>query len=116
MITAVCGIYANVCDRSFIDQYVVIGTWSVEFENCTHVVLKQIRLHVSINRFIRVRPMTTLFKNLTFEQNIDRHMINNVRIRTRARKSELNNVKIDTAPRHFNTSFITTYDELFNDI
>ena len=87
MITAVCGIYSNVCDRSFIDQYVVIGTWSVEYENCTHVVLKKIRLHVSINRFIRVRPMTTLFKNLTFEQNIDRHMINNVRIRTRARKS-----------------------------
>ena len=40
---------------------------------------------------------------------IDRHMINNVRIRARKKKLELDDSNIEIDPNYFDTSFISTY-------
>ena len=50
-----------------------------------------------------------LFKATPERKLIDRHMINNVRIRARQKKLQLENTNIEIDPKHFDTSFISTY-------
>ena len=65
---------------------------------------------MALNPYVSVRSMTTLLqKALPERKNGDRHMINNVRIRARKRKLELdyNSIRID--PKNFDSSFIKSY-------
>ena len=52
-----------------------------------------------------------LSKVLPENKFIDRHIINNVRIRARQRKIELLNANIEIHPKDFDTSFIETYKD-----
>ena len=65
-----------------------------------------------IDPFVSVRAIRELLsKVLSARKIIDRHMINNVRIRARQRKRELLNTNIEIHPKHFDTSFIETYKD-----
>ena len=65
---------------------------------------------MAIDPFINVRAMTELLKRtLPDKKIIDRHMINNVRIRARKKKLELDSVNIEIDPKHFDPKFITSY-------
>ena len=52
-----------------------------------------------------------MYKVLSERKFIDRHMINNVRIRARQRKRELLNEHIEIHPKHVDTPFIETYKD-----
>ena len=67
---------------------------------------------MSMEPFVSVKAIRELlFKLLPDRKFIDRHMINNVRIRARQRKRELENSNIEIHPKHFDTSFIETYKD-----
>ena len=48
------------------------------------------------------------------DKNIDKNMINNVRIRARKKRLELENAGIEIDSKHFDTSFITSYRDTYN--
>ena len=59
--------------------------------------------------YVSVRSMSTLFQQaLSGKKDVDRHMINNVRTRTRRRKLELDSKRIRIDTKHFDSSFIKT--------
>ena len=65
-----------------------------------------------IESFVSVRVMRDLlYKVLPDRVYIDRHMINNVRIRSRQRKRELERNNIVIHPKYFDTYFIETYKD-----
>ena len=67
---------------------------------------------MAIEPFVLVSAMRELLaKVLPDRVFIDRHMINNVRIRARQRKRELEGLNIAIHPKHFDTSFVTTYKD-----
>ena len=65
-----------------------------------------------IEPFVSVRAIIELLSKVLPERKfIDRHMINNDRIRAREKKRELLNANIEIHPKHFDTSFIETYKD-----
>ena len=65
---------------------------------------------MAIDPYVSVRSMTTLLqKALPERKDVDRHMINNVRIRSHRRKLELDSKSIIIDPKHFDSSFIKSY-------
>ena len=69
-------------------------------------------VQMSIDHFVLVRAIRELLsKVLPDRVFIDRHMINNIRIRARQRKRELENSNIVIHPKHFDKSFIDTYKD-----
>ena len=65
---------------------------------------------MAINPFVNVRTMTNLLKKAPPERkDVDRHMINNVRIRVRRKKLDLDSKSIEIDPKHFDTTFIKLY-------
>ena len=54
--------------------------------------------------------MTTLLQKSFSERNdVDRHMIDNVRIRARRRQLELDSKRIRIDPKHVDSTFIKSY-------
>ena len=69
-------------------------------------------VQMSIEPFVSVRAIRELLsKVLPDRKFIDRYMINNVRIRARQRKRELENTNIEIHPKHIDTSFIEAYKD-----
>ena len=69
-------------------------------------------IQMAIDPFVNVRVMIELLQKALSSRNIiDRHMINNVRIRTRKKKLELDYANIDIDPNHFDTTYITSYQD-----
>ena len=67
-------------------------------------------VQMAINPYVSVRSMATLLqKTLPERKDVDRHMINNVRIRARRRKLELDSKSIRIDQKHFDSSFIKSY-------
>ena len=65
---------------------------------------------MAINPYVSLRSMTTLLQKALYERkDVDRHMINNVCIRARRRKLELDSKSIRIDPKHFDSSFIKSY-------
>ena len=65
-----------------------------------------------IEPFVSVRAIIELLSKVLPERKfIDRHMINNVRIRARQGKRELLSANIEIHPKHFDTSFNETYKD-----
>ena len=70
-------------------------------------------VQMSVEPFMSVRAIRESLSNvLPHRKFIDRHMINNVRIRARQIKRELLNVNIEIHHKHFDTSFIETYKDI----
>ena len=64
-------------------------------------------VHMAIDPFVNVRAMTELLpKALPKRKDVDRHMINNVRIRVRRNKLELDSLNIQMNPKYFDPSLI----------
>ena len=74
--------------------------------------LQEIMVQMSIESYVSVRAIRELlFKVIPDRKFIDRHIINNVRIRDRQKKIVLENSNIEIHPKHFDTSFIETYKD-----
>ena len=72
-------------------------------------------VQISIDPFVSVRAIRDLlFKVLPDRKFIDRHIINNVRIRARQGKKELLNANVEIHPKHFHISFIDTYKDTYD--
>ena len=85
---------------------------SDDYEKCDDQSRREVMVQMAIEPFVSVRVMRDLlYKVLPDRVYIDRHMINNVRIRSRQRKRELERSNIVIHPKHFDTSFIETYKD-----
>ena len=112
IITCILETHSNTCDSSYVDQFVLARTRSGDYNNCAHQYLKEIMIQMAIDPFVNVRVMIELLQKALSSRNIiDRHMINNVRIRTRKKRLELDYANIDIYSKHFDTTYITSYQD-----
>ena len=69
-------------------------------------------VQMTIDPCVNIRLMIELLhKVLPDRKIIDRHMINNVRIRARKNRLELDYANIDIDPKYFDTTYITSYQD-----
>ena len=110
VITRVTSSHSDSCDPSNVDQLVLCRPRSGAYVRCGDEVLKEIMVQMAINPYVSVRSMITLLQKVLPERkDVDRHMINNVRIRARRRKLELDSKSIRIDPKNFDSSFIKSY-------
>ena len=112
MITHVYGMHSNTCDPTFRDQYVLTRTRSGQYKKCTDSALQRIIHQMSIDKELNVRTMIQLLKNvLPSKKSIDRHMINNVRLRALKTRSEMESSNIPLEPCLLYKLFIAEFKE-----
>ena len=112
IITGVCGVHSNTCNHAVRDQFVLSRIYAGIYKECADHSLQEVMVQMSIDPFVSVRAIRELLsKVLPDRKFIDRYMINNVRIRARQRKRELENSNIEIHPKHFDTSFIETHKD-----
>ena len=112
IITEVCGVHSNTCNPAFVNQFVLSRTRAGVYKKCADHSLQEVMVQMSIEPFVSVRAIRELLSKVLPERKcIDRHMINNVRIRARQRKRELSNANIEIHPKHFDACFIETYED-----
>ena len=88
VITSVSTMYYNTCDPTYSGQLVLCRTRFDNYKCCGDEVIREFIVQMTINPFLNVRAMTNLLQKLLPERkDVDRHMINNVRIRARRKKS-----------------------------
>ena len=67
---------------------------------------------MSIDQELNVRTMIALLKKvLPSRKSIDRHLINNVRLRALKTRNDMENSNITIESCHFDTSFIAEFKE-----
>ena len=72
-------------------------------------------VQIDIEPLVAIRAIRELLSKVMPERKyIDKDMINNVMISARKKKLELENVDFVIDPKHFDTSFITTYRNTYN--
>ena len=111
VISSVSPMYYNTCDPTYSGQLVLCRTRSSDYKHCCDEVIREIMAQMASNPFVNVRAMTNLLqKALPERKDVDRHMINNVRIRARREKLDLDSKSIQIDPKHFDTTFINPLD------
>ena len=86
--TTVNLVHANSCDPSHVGPFVLSRTQSSDYNRYGDEVLREIMVQMTIDPFVNVRAMTELLqKTLPGKNDVNRHVINNVRLRTRRKKS-----------------------------
>ena len=111
----VCGIHTNTCDPILRYQYVVARTKAGEYKKYTDSALQKVMHQMIIDQEINVKTMIALLKKyLPSKKSIDRHMINNVRLRALKARNDMENSNITIEPCHFDISFLTKYRENYN--
>ena len=89
VITEVRGAHSNTCNPAVLDQFVLSRTRAGIYKKCNDHSLQEVMVQMAIEPFVSVRAIRELLsKVLSDRKFIDRHMINNVRIRARQRKRE----------------------------
>ena len=112
LITEVSGSHTNTCNPEFVDQFVLSRTRSGIYKKCTDYALQEVMVQMSIEPFVSVRAIRELLSKVIPDRKfINRHMINNVRIRARQKSIELDNSNIGIHLKHFDTSFILNYKD-----
>ena len=82
VITTVNPVHSNLCDPSYVGQFLLSRIRSGDYKRCDDEVLREIMVQMDIDSFVNSRAMTELLQNvLPRRKNVDRHMINNVRLR-----------------------------------
>ena len=90
-------------------------TLSSDFKHCGDEFLREIMVQMVIDSFINVRAMIELLqKTLPERKDVDIYMINNVRLRARRKKLELDSYNIQLDPKHFDSTFINSYVDTAN--
>ena len=112
IITGVCGVHSDTYNPAFMDQFVLSRTRAGIYKKYADHSLQEVIVQICIKSFVSVRVIRELLSKMMLERKfIDRHMINNVRIRDRQRKRELVNANIESYSKHVDTSFIETYKD-----
>ena len=82
IITGVCGVHSNTYNPTFVDQFVLSRTRTGIYRKCADHSLQEVMVQISVEPFVSVRAIRELLSKVLPERKfIDRHMINNVRIR-----------------------------------
>ena len=72
-------------------------------------------VQIAIDPFVNIKTMTELLqKTLPGGKDVNRHVINNVRLRTRRKKSELDSKNIQIDPKHFDSTFLNSFVDTAN--
>ena len=101
VITAVCGFHSNTCDPSYVDQFVLVRTGSGNYKKCADQCLNEVMVQIAIESFVSIRVIKELLSKVMPERkHIDKNIINNVRIRARNKRLELENADIDILTLH----------------
>ena len=86
------------------------GSILVITTKCADQCLKEVIVQTNIEPFVSIRAIRELLSKVMPERKyIDKCMINDVRIHSRKKRLELENVDIEIDLKHFDTLFITTY-------
>ena len=110
VITSVIPSHFDTCDHSDVVQLVLCRSRFGAYARYGDEFLKEIMVQIANNPYVSVRSMTTLLqKALPERKDVDRHMINNVRIRARRRKLEFDSKSIRIDPKYVDSSFIKSY-------
>ena len=110
VITSVRTMHSNTRDPTYSGQLVLCRTRSGDYKRCGDEVIREIVVQIAINHFVNVRTMTNLLQKVLPERkDVDRHMINNIRIRARRKKLDLGSKGIQIDPKYFDTTFIKSY-------
>ena len=95
VITSVSPMHYNTCAPTYIGQLFLCRTRSGDYKHCGDEVIGESMVQMTINPFVNVRAMTNLLqKALPERKDVDMHMINNVRIRVRRTKLDLDSKSI----------------------
>ena len=87
----------------------------VQRRNVRTRLLKEIMVQMVIGLFVNDRAMLEIMmKVLPARTYTDKHMINNVRIRARKKKLELDILNIVIEPKHFDTILIIDFKVMAN--
>ena len=90
-ITYIFGSHTNTCDLFSVDQLLLIRTSASSYKKCTDQVLPEIMARMGGSYSIDVQSKVEILrKALPERKDVDRHMVYNVRLRSRRRKLELN--------------------------
>ena len=90
IIIGVCENHSNICNPAFVDQFVLSRTRAGIYKKCVDHSLQEVMVQMSIEPFVLVRAIRELLSRVLPERKfIDRHMINNIRIRVQQRKREI---------------------------
>ena len=94
------------------DQFVLSRTRSGSYKKCADHALLEVMVQMSIGPFVSVRAIRELLSKVIPDRKfINRHMFNNVRIRGRQKRIDLDSSNIAIHPKHFDTSFILNYKD-----
>ena len=70
---------------------------------------------MDIDPFVSVRAMTELLQKVSPDRkDVDMHMINNIRIRARKKRFQLDSANIQIDPKYFDPTFINSYTDTAN--
>ena len=87
VLTGVCDVHSNTCNPHFVDQLILLRTRSGIYKKYADHYLQGVMVQMSIEPFVLVRSIRELLFKVTPDRKfIDRHMINNVRIRARQKR------------------------------
>ena len=112
IMTATCGIHSNTCDLFCVEQCVLVWTRSGDYKKYADQSLREIMVQMAIEYFVTVGAIKELLsRTMPDRKYIDRRMINNVRIRARKKRLELDDKNIEIDPKHFDTSFIVAHKD-----
>ena len=94
--------HSNTCDPTYRGQLALCRTRYGDWKRCDDEVIREIIVQMDINYFVNVRTMTKIPQRaLPERKDVDRHMINNVRIRARRKKLDLDYKSIQIDPNTF---------------
>ena len=84
------GLHTITCDPSNVDQLVLVRTRASFYKKCTDQVLSKIMVRMGGSYSIDIQSVVeVLRKALPERNNVDRHMVYNVRLRERRHKLKL---------------------------
>ena len=110
VITSVSAMYSNTCDLTYRGPLVLCRTRSGDYKRCGDKFIREVMVQMAINPFVNVRVMINLLqKALPERKSVDRHIMNNIRIRAGRKKLDLDCKSIQIDPKHFDTTFIKSY-------
>ena len=109
IITSINTVHYNTCDPTYIGQLVLFRTRSGDYKRCGDEGLRKIMVQMAINAFVNTREMTDLLQKALPERNtVDIHIINNIKIRARRKKLDLDYKSIHIDHKNFEAIIATT--------
>ena len=70
VITAVCGVYFNTYDPSYVDQFILARTRSGNYKKCDNQCIKEVTVQMDIKLFMSIRAIRELLSKVVPENKL----------------------------------------------